>query len=109
MVRSGDNLSFNWHGSPLSLVDKTFSVATKAAEPTSDGKVRAALNARVVRLEVAVGDKVVLGQVLCTLEAMKMEHIHSAPLAGTIKSVNTDVGLQVAARSILIEIEATKR
>ena len=42
---------------------------------------------------------------MVTLEAMKMEHIHGAPLAGTVKAVHAAVGNQVPTGRVLVEIE----
>jgi biotin carboxyl carrier protein len=38
------------------------------------------------------------------MEAMKMEHQLTAPVAGTVRSVHARVGEQVAARKLLVEI-----
>jgi geranyl-CoA carboxylase alpha subunit len=40
-----------------------------------------------------------------TLEAMKMEHVHTAPVAGTVKALHVGTGDQVAARHVVAEIE----
>ena len=63
------------------------------------------MNGRVVAVLVAVGERVAAGQAIVTIEAMKMEHVHAAPLAGTIKALNVAVGEQVPARRLVAEIE----
>jgi acetyl/propionyl-CoA carboxylase alpha subunit len=57
-------------------------------------------------LEVAAkeGDKVVEGQILVTLEAMKMEHVVRATRTGTITAVLVEPGTHVAAGSLLATI-----
>jgi geranyl-CoA carboxylase alpha subunit len=55
---------------------------------------------------VQIGQRVEAGQPMVTLEAMKMEHIHAAPLAGTVKAVHVATGDQVPARRIVAEIDA---
>jgi biotin carboxyl carrier protein len=40
------------------------------------------------------------------MEAMKMEHRLLAPVAGQVKSLQAQVGEQVAARRLLAEIDA---
>ncbi|MBE0694984.1 MAG: acetyl-CoA carboxylase biotin carboxyl carrier protein subunit, partial [Aquamicrobium sp.] len=67
--------------------------------------VKAAMNGRVVAVEVAAGESVIPGKPLLTLEAMKMEHVHAAGVAGVVKAVHATSGDQVAAGQILIEIE----
>jgi len=45
------------------------------------------------------------GQALLVMEAMKMEHRIAANQAGTITDIHHDVGGQVAAGAVLIDIE----
>jgi hypothetical protein len=45
------------------------------------------MSGKIVKLLVSVGDKVVIGQPLLVMEAMKMEHTLKAALAGTVESV----------------------
>jgi len=54
---------------------------------------------------VAVGDKVVKGQRLLVLEAMKMEQSLNAPFDGVVSEVGTSVGQQIAADALLVRIE----
>jgi acetyl/propionyl-CoA carboxylase alpha subunit len=60
----------------------------------------------VTRVEVAVGDAVVRGQRLATIEAMKMEHAVTAPHEGTVTSLPVAVGDAVRAGAIIARIEA---
>ncbi len=74
----------------------------------SDGVLRAPMNGRIVRVEVAEGAEVVVGQALVTLEAMKMEHQLLAAVAGRVAVVAAAVGDQAAPGQILIEVEPIK-
>lgn len=47
------------------------------------------------------------GQPVVTLEAMKMEHVHYAPLSGTVVAVDVTEGEQVTTGRIVVEIEAS--
>jgi len=58
----------------------------------------------VQRILVAEGDSVDAGQVLVLLEAMKMEHVVEAPHAGVVHEVCVEVGQQVAAGAMLLEL-----
>ena len=71
-----------------------------------DGKVRAAMNGRVVAVLVKPGEKVAAGQPVMTLEAMKMEHVHTAGVAGTVSAIDVAEGEQVTTGKIVVEIEA---
>ena len=105
--RDGARLLLRYRGQPFDIEDQTrAATARQEGAGGSDGKLRASMNGRVVAVLVAVGDRVEAGQPILTLEAMKMEHIHSAPLSGIVKAVNVSTGDQVPASRVLAEIEA---
>jgi propionyl-CoA carboxylase alpha chain len=58
----------------------------------------------IIEILVKAGQRVREGQILMTMEAMKMEHKIQAPKAGEIVSINHKVGQRVDMGSILIEI-----
>jgi geranyl-CoA carboxylase alpha subunit len=104
--RDGDRLYFLHRGRPVSVRDLTRSAPATAAATGGDGKVRAAMNGRVVAVLVKTGDRVAAGQPVMTLEAMKMEHVHTAGIAGTIAAIVVAEGEQVTTGKIVVEIEA---
>lgn len=55
----------------------------------------------VTVVKVAVGDEVTAGQSLLVVEAMKMEHVISAPHAGTVSELDVTPGTTVAMDQIL--------
>ncbi len=46
------------------------------------------MNGRVVAVLVKPGEQVAAGQPVMTLEAMKMEHVHTAGVAGTVSAID---------------------
>src|SRR4051794_23941941 len=104
--RDGDRLYFLHHGSHNAVRDLTLAAPESAAACGSDGKVRAAMNGRVVAVLVKQGERVAAGQPVTTLEAMKMEHVHTAPISGTISAIDVAEGEQVTTGRIVVEIEA---
>jgi geranyl-CoA carboxylase alpha subunit len=104
--RDGDRLYFLHHGVTLSVRDLTLAAPASAASNGSDGRVRAAMNGRVVALLVRQGERVEAGQPVMTLEAMKMEHVHAAPVSGMISAIDVAEGEQVTTGKIVAEIEA---
>jgi len=60
---------------------------------------------KIVKLMVNVGDKVQQGQTVLILEAMKMENEIKAGVAGTVKSINVQVGQALESGVLLIEID----
>jgi acetyl-CoA/propionyl-CoA carboxylase biotin carboxyl carrier protein len=63
------------------------------------------MQSTVVKLAVSAGDKVVEGEQLLVLEAMKMEQSISSPRDGIIKTVKVAVGETVPSGTVLIEFE----
>jgi acetyl-CoA/propionyl-CoA carboxylase biotin carboxyl carrier protein len=55
----------------------------------------------VTVVKVAVGDQVSAGQSLLVVEAMKMEHVISAPHAGTVAELDASAGSTVAMDQVL--------
>ena len=74
----------------------------------SDGDIRAPMPGLVTKLSVSKGDFVEKGQILATLEAMKMEHTLTAPMSGRIGDVLTSEAAQVAAGTTLLRIECER-
>jgi geranyl-CoA carboxylase alpha subunit len=105
--RDNDCLYFLHQGITISARNLSLSAPTSAAASSSDGRIRAAMNGRVVAVLVKQGERVTAGQPVITLEAMKMEHVHSAPISGTISAVEVTEGEQVTTGRIVAEIEAS--
>ncbi|HEY2928810.1 MAG TPA: acetyl-CoA carboxylase biotin carboxylase subunit [Albitalea sp.] len=106
-LRDGVRLHFTLSGVPHDVRDTTrVASARKEGQGGSDGKLRASMNGRVVAVLVEPGQRVQGGQPVVTLEAMKMEHIHCAPLAGIVKTLHVSAGDQVSAHRVVAEIEA---
>ncbi|MDO8380472.1 acetyl/propionyl/methylcrotonyl-CoA carboxylase subunit alpha [Phenylobacterium sp.] len=72
-----------------------------------DAQVRSPMPGKVVAVAVAVGDTVLRGQPLLTLEAMKMEHALTAPFDGHIESLSVSVGDQVSEGVTLVRLKAS--
>jgi geranyl-CoA carboxylase alpha subunit len=105
-LRDGDKLHILHRGITHSVRDLTLAPQAAAVTNGGDGKVRAAMNGRVVAVLVKAGEKVAAGQPVMTLEAMKMEHVHTADVAGTVSSIDVAEGEQVTTGKIVVEIEA---
>jgi len=105
-LRDGDRLYFLHRGATIAARDLTLAAPESTAAAGGDGKVRAAMNGRVVAVLVKPGEQVTLGQPVMTLEAMKMEHVHTAGVAGTVSAIDVSEGEQVMTGKIVVEIEA---
>lgn len=103
MQRLGSEMWLHWRGRAWDFEDQSLT-AQQVAQHGGDGRVRAAMNGRIADLRVSVGDRVAQGQTVLVLEAMKMEHSHTANLAGQVSAVHVALGDQVSAHQILIEV-----
>ncbi len=63
---------------------------------TVEGAVVAPMTGKILSIKVKKGDEVKAGQVLCVLEAMKMENEITAPKAGIIKEIYVSEGSSVS-------------
>jgi propionyl-CoA carboxylase alpha chain len=70
------------------------------------GSLLAPMPGTVIRVAVAVGDKVAQGQPLLWLEAMKMEHTISAPTDGIVAELAVGTGQQVEVGAVLAVVQA---
>ncbi|HEY5107077.1 MAG TPA: biotin carboxylase N-terminal domain-containing protein [Caulobacteraceae bacterium] len=77
----------------------------EAAAATGDGTVRAPMPGKIVSLTVTVGERVRRGQALAALEAMKMEHVMTAPFDGVVEQVGVAEGDQVAEGAMVVRLE----
>jgi geranyl-CoA carboxylase alpha subunit len=105
-LRDGDRLYFLHRGATITVRDLTLAAPESASAAGGDGKVRAAMNGRVVAVLVKPGEQVAAGQPVMTLEAMKMEHVHTAGVAGTVSAIDVAEGEQVTTGRIVVEIAA---
>ncbi len=75
-----------------------------AAAPADGLKITAPLPGNILRVNVSAGSSVKTGDVLCVLEAMKMENDIVAPQDGTVASVSATQGSSVNTGDLLFVI-----
>lgn len=94
---------------PALAIFEPASVATarRTIEPKQavEGAVNAPMTGVILSVLVKKGDQVKTGQVMCILEAMKMENEIKAPKAGTVKEVYVSEGSSVSEGEVLLVIK----
>lgn len=91
----------------LDLDGTTVAVRETALEAAGSGRrdgssrLVAPMNGAIVGVLARAGDRVIRGQRVVVLEAMKMQHEISAERDGTIEKILVNPGEQVAARQLL--------
>lgn len=66
--------------------------------------VEAPLAGKIMQVHVKPGDKVNEGDLLCTIESLKMENSILAPVSGTIQEVRISPGQAIKAGEAMITI-----
>jgi len=79
---------------------------TKTAPAGKAGSVsvKAPMPGTIIKINVKPGDAVKRGDVVCVLEAMKMENDITAPEDGVVASVETTQGASVATDAVLVTL-----
>lgn len=95
-------------GERVSNILRTTHHAAQSADAAGSGQVKAATEGLVVDILVQPGDKVVKGDTLVIVEAMKMEHRHLADGDGTVETVGVEKGQQAKNRQLLVALNLTK-
>ena len=72
--------------------------------PSGSHTIKAPMPGRVVRVLVAIGDRVAAHQGIVVVEAMKMENELRTPRAGTVKKIDVAAGATVDAGAVLVLI-----
>ncbi len=85
--------------------EKRKAAAHPKADPADPKQIGAPMPGVVSTVSVKEGQTVKAGDVLCTLEAMKMETAIHAEVDGKVKRVLVQPGQQVDAKDLLVELE----
>jgi acetyl-CoA/propionyl-CoA carboxylase biotin carboxyl carrier protein len=81
-----------------------------AAETTgAGGPVRSPMPGTVTVVEVAEGQAVTAGDRLVVVEAMKMEHVLTAPVDGVVRDLRAKAGATVAKDAVLLTVDAEEQ
>jgi acetyl-CoA/propionyl-CoA carboxylase biotin carboxyl carrier protein len=74
------------------------------AAAAGNGAIAVPMQGTIVKVLVAVGDAVEVGQAVCVLEAMKMENQINADVAGEVKEIKVEAGQAVGAGDVVVVI-----
>lgn len=77
---------------------------SRGASAAGEGAVTAIMPGKIIRILVKEGSTVSAGDVVCILEAMKMENELKAPRAGMVKVLHVRPGQDVERGAVLAEI-----
>ncbi len=101
---TGDKAMVNGSSYDIAVGDGEAGASAGAAASGEGENVAAPMNAKVIKVNVSVGDAVSEGDVLFVVEAMKMEVEVKAASGGSITSIEVQSGAQVSAGDPLATI-----
>ena len=119
---NGNKYHVSVDGNEISVNGTTYNVDLEADKGTPVGKkpepkkeskktvgneneVVASMSANVFKVQVAVGDKVIAGQSLIVLEAMKMDIPIESPRDGEVAEILTQKGATVSTGDVLVKLK----
>jgi 3-methylcrotonyl-CoA carboxylase alpha subunit len=79
--------------------------ASTAESAGGDNVIKAPMHGRLLELLAGIGERVVFGQRLAVIEAMKMEHTLRAPFAAIVKELPVSTGAQVVEGAPIMVLE----
>jgi len=94
-------------GGRVFLFEPVHRHAAAGGETDDSGEVRAPMTGRVVAVEARAGADVLEGDLLLTVEAMKMEFKVAAPASGRVEDVACAAGDRVELGQVLVRIRAS--
>ena len=89
---------------PKAAAPRPAAPAAAAALSAGEVPLRAPMPGMIISYSVKVGDSVATGDLVCVLEAMKMQNSLPAPATGTIKAINFEPGASVAKDAVILVI-----
>lgn len=92
------------HGRVALPIDRRLRQPGLEASAGGSWTARSPMPGVIVNIAVAPDEEVSAGTPLIAVEAMKMEHVISAPAAGTVDSINVEVGQQVTLDQALLDL-----
>ncbi|HEY0812320.1 MAG TPA: biotin carboxylase N-terminal domain-containing protein [Pseudonocardia sp.] len=105
VAKAGDTLWLGRDGHAWAVREQGPVDAAAEAVTGAGGPVRSPMPGTVTVVEVAEGQSVAAGDRLVVVEAMKMEHVLTAPVAGVVRDVTARAGATVAKDAVLLTVE----
>lgn len=101
--KRGNELWFHYK-SRTCVVELKKSRADSAQDKAGNGEVFAPMPGKVLKINIAQGQKVKKAELLVVMEAMKMEYSFHADFDGTVSELNCAVDDQVVHGQLLVKV-----
>jgi biotin carboxyl carrier protein len=100
-----DNSSMKAQSSPPGPLAQSPPPSPQPSSQLLSGTITAPMPGTILKIQVSPGASVKMGDVLLTLEAMKMENEITSPSTGTVKEILVSQGQTVNAGDALLHME----
>jgi 3-methylcrotonyl-CoA carboxylase alpha subunit len=84
----------------------TYELEEEGNKVGSNGEITVPMHGKIISITVTNGDQVEEGDILFSVEAMKMEHAVLAPIDGVIEAVAIESGAQVEAGFVALRVSS---
>jgi acetyl-CoA/propionyl-CoA carboxylase biotin carboxyl carrier protein len=108
VAKDGDTLWLGRDGLAWAVRERGPVDAVAAEAAGAGGPVRSPMPGTVTVVEVTEGQAVAAGDRLVVVEAMKMEHVLTAPVDGVVREVAARAGATVAKDALLLTVETAE-
>jgi acetyl-CoA/propionyl-CoA carboxylase biotin carboxyl carrier protein len=105
VARDGEVLWIGRDGRAWAVREQAPTDAVAGETAGAGGPVRSPMPGTVTVVEVAEGQVVAAGDRLVVVEAMKMEHVLTAPVDGTVRGLTARAGTTVARDAVLLTVD----
>jgi acetyl-CoA/propionyl-CoA carboxylase biotin carboxyl carrier protein len=109
VAKDGDTLWLGRDGHAWAVHEQGPVDAVAAETTGAGGPVRSPMPGTVTLVEVAEGQAVTAGDRLVVVEAMKMEHVLTAPVDGVVRDLRAKAGATVAKDAVLLTVDAEEQ
>jgi 3-methylcrotonyl-CoA carboxylase alpha subunit len=109
VAKDGDTLWLGRDGGTWAVHEQGPVDAVAAETTGAGGPVRSPMPGTVTLVEVADGQTVTAGDRLVVVEAMKMEHVLTAPVDGVVRDLRAKAGATVAKDAVLLSVDVEER
>ena len=106
VAKRGDTLWLGRDGLAWAVKEQGPVDAVAQETAGAGGPVRSPMPGTVTVVEVAEGQSVTAGDRLVVVEAMKMEHVLTAPVDGVVRGLRAKPGATVAKDAVLLSVDA---
>ncbi len=104
-IADSDGLEIAWQGQPWRFDTADPMRGGHRTKASTEADIVSPMPGTVLRVDVAEGDEVTLGQQLGVVEAMKMELALLAPYDGVVAHIGAAIGDQVPIKHLLFTVE----